>query len=114
MTKETNLEDISFDTIYDTVKEISTATITTKSSLGYFSSDIFLYGELGQSQVSMRNDSGMVEMLITDPDGKFIYLGKLSLMLPMGFIAGEFYGVFKAVSAYVKGGFDEVKLEERS
>lgn len=93
------LADITCLTIEEAVKKIAGASITTRAPRGYSSDEVYLFGdEHHRSSVSIRNHSGMASLLITDPDGYFLFYGQLTLSrLNPERIAQLFYFSFDGV-----------------
>lgn len=77
-------EEINKELINTVVNHIFDAEITSRAPLGYSSDDFILFSN-GQytrsSQISMRNHSGSLSLLITDKEGDFIFNGGWSLLL---------------------------------
>jgi len=73
-----------------------------RAPLGHSGPTIFLYGASRVSQVSLRNHSGNIEMLITDTKGNFLFYGKLHAGLPLETIGAHFHNTFLLVLPYIE------------
>jgi hypothetical protein len=99
-----SIKEITLDTFKEAVYKAVTAHITSIAPLGYSSPTYLLYGNEGNERrcgVSVRNHSGVVSMLITDPKGSFIFHGGLNKSLPIDLIAKSLYADFKKVKKFI-------------
>jgi hypothetical protein len=77
--------------------------IATTAPLGYRGHDIYLFGSHRRSQISVNNQSGGVQLLITDSAGKFLSLGQVHRGLPLEAIGEHLYRTFLLVRPYIMG-----------
>ena len=99
-----SIKEITLDTFKEAVYKAVTAHITSIAPLGFSSPTYLLFGIDGDERrcgVSVRNHSGVVSMLITDPDGRFIYHGGLNKGLPIDLIAKSLFTDFKKVRKFI-------------
>lgn len=100
-----SLDEITLETFKEAVYKAVTSQITSIAPLGYSSPTFLIYGNEGNERrcgVSIRNHSGVVGMLITDPKGSFIYHGGINKALPIDLIAKRLYTNFRQVKKYIK------------
>lgn len=100
-----SIKEITLETFKEAVYKAVTAHITSIAPLGYSSPTYLLYGNNGderRSGVSVRNHSGVVSMLICDPNGHFIYHGGLNKRLPIDLIAKSLFIDFKKVRKFIE------------
>lgn len=79
--------------------------IESKALLGYSGKTIVLFGyhEHGRvNLITVRNHSGIAQLLITNSKGKFLFLGGFSEDLDYDMIAQKFYEIFKSVKKQIK------------
>lgn len=99
-----NISDISIKTFEEAVEACFSCGIKNYALLGYSGDDILLFGSVNggrHSVVSVRNHSGMCELLITDVEGHFLYLGKYSPVLTHPVIAFQFMEAFDLVKNFI-------------
>lgn len=94
-----NLDDITRDSFMDALVLAFRDGITSEAPLGYSGDDIVLHGltRPRKSLITVRNHTGMAELLITTAHGDFITLTKFNMKFGEEFISNQFYLIFKLV-----------------
>lgn len=99
-----DLEAISRNTFKDAIELCYRDGVTSKAPLGFSGDTVVIFGkeEGGRiSLVSVRNHSGSAELLITDVDGNFLFLGKYLKRFGTEFIANQYWLIFKLVKSEI-------------
>jgi len=95
-----SLEDITRDDFRDALGLAFRDGITSHAPLGYSGDDVVLHGTAkgGRSRlITVRNHSGMAELLITNAVGNFLYLGKFDIDFGDEFISNQFWLTYRLV-----------------
>jgi hypothetical protein len=107
----TNLDEISQQTIREAIFLCYKDGITTIAPLGFAGDDVLLHGHAGGgriSVVSIRNYCGNAELLITDTKGKFLFYGRYDINLGIEFIAEQYWKIFLQVYDLIDGAIENV------
>lgn len=100
-----NLSDITIKTFELGISAAFACGVTNRVPLGYSGDDILLFGSnqpRRKSVVSVRNHSGMAELLITDIGGHFLVLCKYNEALGYQVIAMQFMEAFELVKNFIE------------
>ncbi|MDH6355443.1 hypothetical protein M2132_001786 [Dysgonomonas sp. PH5-45] len=101
--QKVSINEISYNGLTTIILSIHIEGENKRFPLGTSGDDFLIYqggkdGVSRSSQISIRKHSGMIEMLLTGPEGHFIFLGKLNPdLIPIKEIAAEF---FRAIVNY--------------
>ena len=104
--KKYNLDDITLDYMKEMAIRAMTSGITEFAVIGCSGDTYYLYGESRKSQISFRNYSGVLEMLITDLTGEFIIYNKLN-GLSFDKLVEEYYRQFLTVKHLINTEIDQ-------
>ena len=101
MVKE-NLYEITKETFKEAIFLAYKGGITSLAPFGFSGDTIIIHGSKSEktsrvSQVSVRNYSGDAELLITDKEGHFLFLGRYRVDLGLDFLAEQYWSIFNNV-----------------
>ncbi|MFY7733755.1 MAG: hypothetical protein ACOVSR_09755 [Bacteroidia bacterium] len=101
MAKE-NLCEITKETFKEAVFMAYKGGIISLAPLGFSGDTIIIHGTKNEktsrvSEVSIRNYSGDAELLITDSEGHFLFLGRFRVDLGLDFLVEQYWAIFNSV-----------------
>lgn len=111
--KQTDLDNVTVDLITKVIEQSLTGGHNSFAPLGCNGDDFMLFGESRRREISLRLHSGDVKMLMTDNCGSFLFYGGFdNLLLPISFIAKQYFEIIQNVKHLLDNTDSKSKLSE--